>query len=228
MADDSGTIVASGSSLNMPTGSGSERLRRATVHALNAGWQNNALSGTAGHIYTIISIIVCNQTSTAGGAGFQVNDGSNNIQLVIYDSNSVGAYQTFVFNDRFVMEEDDDSNFSHTLQAGFYTKIGNRVFCNGAVTTNANSGITGSQACRMSGLPFTGSSTSNTFAGGNFVYMAGGAFGAGEDMGIRVEVSSSVAYLFIWNSTAGTSNLPCSSWSADGNGRFAFQYMTDL
>tara|TARA_B100001250_G_scaffold191495_1_gene164579 strand:+ start:49 stop:441 length:393 start_codon:yes stop_codon:yes gene_type:complete len=108
MANDSGTIVASGTSANIPTGSGSERLRRATVHGLNNGWQFNALSGTAGHIYTIISIIACNQTGTAGGAGFSVNDGSNDIQLVIYDSNSVGAYQTFVFNDKFVMEEDDD------------------------------------------------------------------------------------------------------------------------
>ena len=123
---------------------------------------------------------------------------------------------------------DDDSNFSHTLQAGFYTKIGNRVFCNGAVTTNADTGITGAQACRMQGLPFTGSSTSNAFAGGNFVYMAGAAFGQGEDIGIRVETGSSIAYIFIWNSTAGTSNMPCSSWSPDGSGRFAFQYMTDL
>ena len=56
MADDSGTLVSSGSSGSMPTGSGSERLRRATIHALNQGEQE-ILSGTPGHIYTIISII---------------------------------------------------------------------------------------------------------------------------------------------------------------------------
>ena len=52
-----GTLVSSGSSLNMPTGSGSERLRRATIHNLNADTQA-ILTGAAGHIYTIISVIL--------------------------------------------------------------------------------------------------------------------------------------------------------------------------
>ena len=100
-----GTLVSSGSSLNMPTGSGSERLRRATIHALNGEWQE-ILSGTAGHIYTIISIIFNDQSNASGNIAIRINDGSNDIRIVT--NQIVGTYGTFVFSDRFVIEENDD------------------------------------------------------------------------------------------------------------------------
>ena len=100
-----GTLVSSGSSLNMPTGSGSERLRRASIHALNGEWQE-ILSGTAGHIYTIISIIFNDQSNASGNTAIRINDGSNDIRIVT--NQTVGAYGTFVFSDRFVIEENDD------------------------------------------------------------------------------------------------------------------------
>jgi len=100
-----GTLVSSGSSLNMPTGSGSERLRRASIHALNGEWQE-ILSGTAGHIYTIISIIFNDQSNASGNTAIRINDGSNDIRIVT--NQVVGAYGTFVFSDRFVIEENDD------------------------------------------------------------------------------------------------------------------------
>ena len=105
MADNSGTLVSSGSSLNIPTGSGSERLRRATIHALNAG-QQEILSGTAGHIYTILSVIFCDRAAAAGIVNISINSGSDDIFLI--GSSSHGASGTFVWNDKFVMEEDDD------------------------------------------------------------------------------------------------------------------------
>ena len=100
-----GTLVSSGSSLNMPTGSGSERLRRASIHALNGEWQE-ILSGTAGHIYTIISIIFNDQSNASGNIAIRINDGSNDIRIVT--NQIVGTYGTFVFSDRFVIEENDD------------------------------------------------------------------------------------------------------------------------
>ena len=106
-----GTLVSSpesgslGSSGNMPTGSGSERLRRATIHALNDDTQE-ILSGTAGHIYTILSIIFCEMNNEAGTIAIRINDGSNEIYLVNKVSHS--AHGTFVWNDKFVIEEDDD------------------------------------------------------------------------------------------------------------------------
>ena len=115
MANDSGTLVSSGSSLNMPTGSGSERLRRTTLHALNAGNQE-ILSDTAGHIYTILSVVFC---STVGGTGtidMKMNDGTNDIFLFINQTH--GAYETFVWNDKFVLEENDDLDVYNSVSNG--------------------------------------------------------------------------------------------------------------
>ena len=115
MADDSGTLVSSGSSLNMPTGSGSERLRRATLHGLNNGWQE-ILSGTAGHIYTVISIIFCEVNNSASDINLKLNDGSNDIYLL--NSQSVSAKDTFVFSDKFVLEENDDLDVYNSTADG--------------------------------------------------------------------------------------------------------------
>jgi len=118
MADDSGTLVSSGSSLNMPTGSGSERLRRATLHGLNAGWQE-ILSGTAGHIYTVISVVFCELQNAAGWIYMRVNDGTNDI--VLLEGQPVGAKETFVWNDKFVLEENDDLDvYNSTTNGDFY------------------------------------------------------------------------------------------------------------
>jgi hypothetical protein len=106
MSDNSGTVVASGSSLNIPSGSGSERLRRVTVHALNAGRQHDVISGTAGHIYTILSIIFVNRTSSNANIEIRVNDGTSDVSIL--GSTPVASGGTFVWNDKFVMEEDDD------------------------------------------------------------------------------------------------------------------------
>ena len=100
-----GTLVSSGSSLNMPTGSGSERLRRATIHDNDNAWAE-ILSGTAGHIYTILSVVFCNNTSSTWGIGMRVNNGSNDIYLLNDGAQKVGGYDTFVFTDKFILEEE--------------------------------------------------------------------------------------------------------------------------
>ena len=115
MADNSGTLVSSGTSANIPTGSGSERLRRATLHGLNNGWQE-ILSGTAGHIYTVISIVFCEVNNSASTINLKVNDGTNDIYLL--NSHSVSAKNTFVFSDKFVMEEDDDLDVYNSTADG--------------------------------------------------------------------------------------------------------------
>ena len=99
----------------LPTGSGSERLKRITVHANSDGWVE-AFSGTALHIYTIISIIFCDQQNVSGLIGIRVNDGSNDIALLADQAH--GARETFVFSDRFVLEEDDDLDVYNTVTSG--------------------------------------------------------------------------------------------------------------
>ena len=115
MAD--GTLVSSGTSANIPTGSGSERLCRASISTLNADWQE-ILSGTAGHIYTIISIIFCDQQGASGDIAIRLNNGSNDIRIVSGQDHAAEA--TFVFNDKFVMEEDDDLDVYNSVTAGHW------------------------------------------------------------------------------------------------------------
>jgi len=119
MADDSGTLKTSGTSANIPSGSGSERLRRASIHALNNGWQT-LLSGTAGHIYTILSITFCDQQGVAGNIQIRVNTGSDNIHIITGGNpiNPLAAEGTFVFSDKIVLEEDDDLNVYNQVTNG--------------------------------------------------------------------------------------------------------------
>ena len=91
----------------IPSGSGTEVLKRVTKHANNGAWFE-ILSGTANHIYTILSVVFSNQTSSEYGISMRVNDGSNDIILLNDDGTKIGAYETFVFNDRFVLTGDDD------------------------------------------------------------------------------------------------------------------------
>jgi len=120
---------------------------------------------------------------------------------------------------------DDDSEFSsYVVQDGFYTKIGNRVYCGGAVTTDGNSGITGANAIRMFGLPFNSSSTANAYSGGGINYAYGLAITAGNTVGIRVELNNTLCYLPIWSATTGTPGMTCDEWSVDGSIRFHFSY----
>ena len=88
----------------IPTGAGTEVLKRVTRHA-NSGWNAVGLTGATNHIYTILSIIFCDQNGAAGTIQIKVNDGSQDLHLLA--SHSHVAYETFVWNDKFVIEEDD-------------------------------------------------------------------------------------------------------------------------
>ena len=88
----------------IPSGSGTEVLKRATKHANNAA-NFTILSGTANHIYTIISIICAEESTASGTISIKVNDGSNDIKLV--PNLTLGSRESFVFNDKFVLYPGD-------------------------------------------------------------------------------------------------------------------------
>ena len=122
---------------------------------------------------------------------------------------------------------DSDSNFQHATTNGFYTKVGNRVFCNGKVVTDGMSGVTGGNSVRCTGLPFACSSSTDSWGGGTMIHCTGLSITASENIQIRVDYGGTTFYLPKWDGTAGTTNLTCDEWSVDGSGIFAFQYMTD-
>ena len=112
-----GTLVSSGTSANIPSGSGSARLRRATILGLNNDTQE-ILSGTAGHIYTILSIIFKDDQGASGQVAIRVNNGSHDVYILGGHAHASG--ETFVWNDKFVMEEDDDLDVTNTVDSGHW------------------------------------------------------------------------------------------------------------
>tara|TARA_E500000305_G_C4014921_1_gene234981 strand:- start:786 stop:1115 length:330 start_codon:yes stop_codon:yes gene_type:complete len=78
--------------------------------SLNAGVTNSesvVLNGVNGHTYTIISVIV---TETAGAAetfDMFIDDGGGGTDYELLSDQAVGANETFVFNDKFVIEDED-------------------------------------------------------------------------------------------------------------------------
>tara|TARA_Y100000593_G_C4069518_1_gene218428 strand:- start:117 stop:494 length:378 start_codon:yes stop_codon:yes gene_type:complete len=112
-----GTLVSSGTSANIPSGSGSERLRRATIVGLNNDTQE-LLSGTAGHIYTILSIIFKDDQGASGTINIRVNNGTHDVYIL--GGQAHGSSETFIWNDKFVMEEDDDLDVTNTVDSGIW------------------------------------------------------------------------------------------------------------
>jgi len=90
----------------IPSGSGTEVLKRVTVHGNNNGWNTNVITVPSNHIYTLLSIVFCEVAAESGKIiSIRVNDGTNDINLLL--NQSVGSYGTFVFSDKFIMTAGD-------------------------------------------------------------------------------------------------------------------------
>ena len=101
----------------IPSGSGTEVLKRTTIHAqsnteTSFRWDGTmATTGTStytvpsNHIITVLSIIIVEQGNASETFEIYMNDGSNNIRLL--SSQPISAYGTFVWNDRFVLTGGD-------------------------------------------------------------------------------------------------------------------------
>ena len=84
----------------LPTGSGTEVIKYAKITGLGASW-TSIFTPVAAHIYTILSIIVANQDSTARTFSLAQCDGANttNIHYFLIDA-SLGGNETFVWSEK--------------------------------------------------------------------------------------------------------------------------------
>ena len=101
----------------IPSGSGTEVLKRTTIHAQSSTatsfrWDGTmATTGTStytvpsNHIITVLSIVFNEQGNAAEIIDLIVHDGTNNIYLLQYQT--LPAYGTFVWNDRIVLTGGD-------------------------------------------------------------------------------------------------------------------------
>ena len=107
---------------NQPTGSGTEILKRWWAD----GVTNNTtvmIEGVDGHLYTVISIFISNGSATANHIQLRVRADSGSDYPHILRSQSIGGYETFIVNDRFVLTNTDDLEI-------FTTAAGDlRVYC---------------------------------------------------------------------------------------------------
>ena len=78
--------------------------------ALKAGLTNAEsvlINGVSGHTYTILSITICETAGAAETIDLYIDDGGGGTDYEILSDQAVGANETFVFNDKFVIEGTD-------------------------------------------------------------------------------------------------------------------------
>ena len=91
----------------IPRGAGTEVLNRVTTTGDHATAQV-ALTVTALHIYTILSITICEQGSNDENCTISMTDAANsNREIMICQSQTLNAFETFVWNDKFVLHPAD-------------------------------------------------------------------------------------------------------------------------
>ena len=90
----------------IPSGSGTEVLKRSAKIGLNAT-NYDLITGVANHIYTIISIIICEQSNSATTFDLRIDDGT---EYNLTQNVAIGARQTYVWNDKFVISGTDKLN----------------------------------------------------------------------------------------------------------------------
>tara|TARA_R100000808_G_scaffold3605_5_gene12628 strand:+ start:2456 stop:2785 length:330 start_codon:yes stop_codon:yes gene_type:complete len=78
--------------------------------SLNAGVTNSEtvlLNGVSGHTYTILSIVITETAGAAETVDVYIDDDGGGTDYEILSDQAVGANETFVFNDRIVIEDTD-------------------------------------------------------------------------------------------------------------------------
>ena len=78
--------------------------------SLNAAVSNSEtvlLNGVSGHTYTILSIVITETAGAAETVDVYIDDDGGGTDYEILSDQAVGANETFVFNDRIVIEDTD-------------------------------------------------------------------------------------------------------------------------
>ena len=65
------------------------------------------LTVAAGHTYTVLSVTICETGGAAETFNLLIDDGGGGADTYIYHTQALGANETFVHNDRIVMEASD-------------------------------------------------------------------------------------------------------------------------
>ena len=75
------------------------------------------INGVSGHTYTIISITICETAGAAETIDLYIDDNGGGTDYEILSDQAIGANETFVFNDKFVIEATDHLCFQTASSA---------------------------------------------------------------------------------------------------------------
>jgi hypothetical protein len=115
-----------------------------------------------------------------------------------------------------------DSTYSD--QAGFYTKVGNKVHVQGRIGTSAIGTMSGSLF--LTGLPFTALAISQSYSTLQAGWGAGLAITAGESVTGHTEPNTTYIALKYWGTSDGVGTLTTTQWSANGDLIFSLDYLS--
>ncbi len=119
-----------------PSGTGSEIIRRGTIHNQVAAATSfkfdgtNPTTGTAtdvvpvNHIITMLSISICDQSTATKIIDLYCD--TNSVRIFLLQSQSIGPYETFLWNEKFVLHPGDNLEINGASGANldiYYTYI---------------------------------------------------------------------------------------------------------
>jgi hypothetical protein len=81
------------------------------------------INGVSGHTYTILSVIMCETAGNAETIDLFIQDDGGATDYEILSDQAVGANETFVFNDKFVIEATDHLTAKCASAAAVHTVV---------------------------------------------------------------------------------------------------------
>ncbi len=79
-------------------------------YTLTAGVTNSEsvlINGVNGHTYTILSVIMCETAGAAETIDLYIDEDGGGTDFELLSDQAIGANETFVFNDKFVITDTD-------------------------------------------------------------------------------------------------------------------------
>lgn len=132
------------------------------------------------------------------------------------DANTLDDYEEGTFTPTLQDQSLSDSESqTYSVQTGFYTKIGNRVFFDLSIQMSSLGSLTAGDRAYIAGLPFTSDSTSNHFSSVS-IYGDGLNVTAGYSLAGTIPAGSDAIALSLWDATGGCTIGLVSEISASG------------
>jgi hypothetical protein len=122
-----------------------------------------------------------------------------------------------------IITDNGGTQGTYSRQVGNYTKNGDSVSYTIDIIVDSLGSMTGSDTCRLGGLPFTAGSGDKAFAVG---YGNSLAITAGNMVSGWISGSSAVGLFVVWDATTGATAMTITQLSAGGSFKFFGTYNT--